>query len=144
MGTRGRKSSTELTTKAPLTVLAERRPSPPADLTEAEGLVWSDVVGCMPCGWLSKAQVPLLVAYCRHTARAGLLAQQLSAFDPAWVKVEGGVQRLDKLLAMAERETRALTACARSLRLTPQSQYGPRAAATAASKGNGPRPWDPI
>jgi hypothetical protein len=143
MGTRGRKSSTELT-KAPLTVLAERRPSPPADLTEAEGLVWVDVVGCMPAGWLSKAQVPLLVAYCRHTARASLLAQQVSAFDPGWLKVDGGVQRLDKLLGMAERETRTVNACARSLRLTHQSQYGPRAAATAGRKGGAPRPWDPI
>jgi hypothetical protein len=35
---------------------------------------------------------------------------------------------LDKLLAMAERETRAATACARALRLTPQSIMHPRTA----------------
>jgi hypothetical protein len=36
--------------------------------------------------------------------------------------------QLDKLFAMAERETRAATACARSLRLTPQSVMHPRTA----------------
>jgi hypothetical protein len=102
-----------------------------------------DTVECMQSSWLNQAQVPLLVASCRHTARASVLAQQVSAFDPAWLKADGGVQWLDKLPAIAERETRALIACAQSLRLTHQSKYGPRAAATTASKVKGRRRWDP-
>jgi hypothetical protein len=143
MGTRGRKSSEELSTRQ-LTVLAERRPSPPADLTEAEALIWTDTIGTMPASWLSRAQVPLLSAYCRHVARASFLSEQANKFDAEWLKIDGGVQRLDKLLGMAERETRALTACARALRLTPQSQYSHRTAARMAAKGAGPRPWDPM
>ena len=37
--------------------------------------------------------------------RASVLAQQVSAFDAEWLRADGGVQRLDKLLAMAERDT---------------------------------------
>jgi hypothetical protein len=143
MKSRGRKSGAELSTR-PLSVLAERRPNPPADLSEAEALVWRDVVGCQPGGWLSKAQVPLLVGYCRHTVRAQLLAQQINGFQPEWLKADDGLQRFDRLLSMADREGRALNAFARSLRLTPQSRYGPRAAATIAEAGKGPRPWEPI
>jgi hypothetical protein len=54
--------------------------------------------------------------------RAGLLAQQIAKFKPDWLKEPGGLERLDKLLQMADRETKALSACARSLRLTQQSQ----------------------
>ena len=47
--------------------------------------------------------------------------------------VDGGLERLDRLLAIAERETRAITACARALRLTPQAQMHPRTAGRAVS-----------
>jgi hypothetical protein len=110
---------------------------------EVEAVIWAEVVGCMPSGWLSKAQTPLLVAYCRHAARADLLAQQVNRFRPEWLTAEGGVERFSKILAMAERETKAVTAAARALRLTPASQYGPRKGATINSAAtDGPRPWD--
>ncbi|MGQ7793749.1 hypothetical protein ACUN0C_15185 [Faunimonas sp. B44] len=141
MGTRGRRSSAELTL-APV-VLAERRPSPPPSLTDAEAAVWVDVVGAMPATWFTKAARPVLVNYVRHVVRGELLAQQVAAFDPDWLGVEGGLDRLDKLLRMAERETKAATACARALRLTPQSQILPRTAGTAvARQPDGPRPWE--
>jgi formate-dependent phosphoribosylglycinamide formyltransferase (GAR transformylase) len=98
----------------------------------------------MPSGWFSRAQYPILAAYCRHTVRATHLAQLIARFEPDWITVEGGLQRLDKLLAMAERETRAITACARSMRLTQQAQIQPRGAgrAVANSSRDGNRPWD--
>ena len=102
--------------------------------------MWRDIVDSMPAAWLSRAQHPLLMAYCRHVARAEMLAATLNEFRPEWLGEEGGLQRLDKLLAMAERESRALTACARSMRLTHQSAYGPRKAATVLDAVAGPRP----
>jgi hypothetical protein len=105
--------------------------------------VWCEVVGCQPGGWLTKAQAPLLVAYCRHVVRAQFLAERVNKFKPEWLAEEGALERLDKLLNMSDRESRALNAFARSLRLTPQSQYGPRKGATInASASDGPRPWD--
>ena len=51
------------------------------------------------------------------------------------LKADGGVPVLDKLLAAAERESRAVMALARSMRLTLQAKYDARAAGRAA---NGP------
>jgi hypothetical protein len=63
----------------------------------------------------------------------------------AWLRADGGVERLNRLLAMAERESKALVAMARALRLTPSSQYGPRKGATInAGSYDGPRPWEPM
>jgi hypothetical protein len=59
------------------------------------------------------------------------------------VKAKGGLERLDRMLAMAERETRAALACARALRVTPQSQILPRTAGRLAIEDTGRRkPWD--
>lgn len=139
MGTRGRKSGAELST---LRVISVKRPGPPADLTETEQQIWREIVGCMPAGFFRRAQFPILANYARHVARAALLAGEINRFEPAWLRKEGGVQRFDLLLRMAERETRAGTACARSLRLTIQSQRHPSTAGTAMrSVSQYPPPW---
>src|SRR3954470_8039061 len=117
MRQRGRKSSAEMSIQPGLSVIETRRSPPPRELTEAEATVWRETVGCVPAGWFTRATFPLLKAYCRHTARAEMLAELVNSFRPEWIAEEGGMQRLDKLLAMAERESRALTACARSMRL---------------------------
>jgi DNA polymerase III delta subunit len=71
------------------------------------------------------------------------IAQQIAAFETEWLAVEGGLQRLDKLHAMAERETKLMMALARSMRLTHQSQYKAETAYTAArSVSNLEPPWD--
>ena len=141
MGSRGRRSSADLSTK--LAVISERRPAAPAGLTEAGAAVWRDVdrAPCLRIG--SREPMPILTAYVRHVCRVELLAQQVSQFDPAWIKAEGGLERLNRLLAMAERESKAVVAVGRALRLTPSSQYGHRKAATinAAATERDPS-WD--
>jgi hypothetical protein len=91
-----------------------------------------------------RAAFPVLIEYTRHVCRARLLEAQIERFQIEWTKVEGGLDRFDRLLAMAERETRALTACARALRLTPHSVMHPRTA--GRSMNDTPdhvrRPWD--
>lgn len=137
----GRKSAASLAAvPVPLSV---RRPPPPVTLGEAEATIWRDIVGAMPADWFSRESYPTLTGLCRHTARADMLADLLKDFTPEWVKVEGGLQRLDKLLAMGARETTAATACARALRLTQQARILPRGAGRAmANHTPGPRPWD--
>jgi len=137
----GRKSAASLT--AVPVPLAIRRPAPPERLLQAEAIIWRDVVGAMPADWFTRESYPVLAAFCRHTARADMLAGLLADFTPEWIKVEGGLQRLDKLLAMAARETTTATACARALRLTQQARIQPRGAGRAvANNPAGPRPWD--
>lgn len=142
MGSRGKKSSAELATVAPVPLNAHR-PAPPEGLSERASAVWKDVVGTAPLGWFSRAQYPILIAYCRHAACAEALAEQITGFQINWIKEDGGVERLNKLLAMAERETRALTACARAMRITKQAQIEPRGAGrrVAATLQTG-KPWE--
>jgi len=116
---------------------------PPAELTDAQAVVWRDVIGSLPGGWLTQAAHPILVAFCRHVCRARMLERQIARLEPEWTRLDSGLERLDRLLAVAERETRAITACARALRLTPQAQMHPRTAGRAVSNvPSGPRPWD--
>jgi len=139
MGTRGRKSASELAV-VPVAIPA-RRPPPPSGLREDEKEVWRDVTATMPGGWFTKAQFPVLIAYCRHSARAADLAKQINCFEPEWLLVDGGIARLEKLLGMATRETNAMLACARSMRLTHQAQIYPRGAGRRLA-GSGSRPWE--
>jgi hypothetical protein len=97
----------------------------------------------MPGDWLTRAAYPILIAFCRHTCRARLLEMQIAKFEPEWTSVEGGLERLDKMLAMAERETRAIAACARAMRLTPQALMHPKTAGRRINDSQpGPRPWE--
>ena len=139
---RGRKSAAELS----VIVDASRRlpPPVPADLTDAQGAVWRDTVGSLPGNWMTEAAHPIMVAYCRHVCRARLLEMQIVQFEIEWTSVDGGLERLDRMLAMAERETRAMTACARALRLTPQSRVQPITAGRAFRDmpSSRPMPWE--
>ena len=142
---RGRKSAAEVEMGSLVVDVSRQLPlPPPAELTDAQAAVWRDAAASMSGGnWLTRGAAPILVEYSRHVCRARLLERMISDFQPEWLKVDGGVERLDRLLAMAERETRAATACARALRLTPQSQIGPRTAGRRTDAlPTGPRPWD--
>ena len=139
---RGRRSANDLAT---VVIDASRTtpPSPPSELTDAQAGVWRDVVGSLPGNWLTRAAHPILIAYCRHVCRARLIEMRIAKFEVEWTKHPGGLERLDKLLAMAERETRAIAACARALRLTPQAQMHPRTAGRAVENmPKGAMPWD--
>ena len=140
MGARGRQSADALAT---VTVIEAKRPAPPATLSVIEAALWRDVVATMPADWVRRAQFPLLVAFCRHSARADVLAGQIAAFKPEWLSEAGGLERFDKLHSMAERETRAMAASARALRITNQTQITPgKAGRATAREGGGKRPWD--
>ena len=97
----------------------------------------------MPQDWFTREHYPSLIAYCRHVCRGRWIAQQIASFVPEWLSHGGGLQRLDKLHAMAERETKLMMALARSMRLTHQSQYKAEVAyAAARSVSSLEPPWD--
>ena len=97
----------------------------PSELTDGQADVWRRVVGSMPGDFMTKAAHPILIEYCRHVCRAGLLEQQIAAFEVEWTRVDGGLERLDRMLSMAERETRAITACARATVANIRGEGGP-------------------
>jgi hypothetical protein len=123
MRQRGRRSSADL-----VSIVSRRMPSaPPSDLSPDQASIWRDAVGTLPDDWIKPPAYPLLAEYCRHVQRARMLEQQITQCDAAWINALG-LASFDRLLAMGERETRAVAACARALRLTPQSLILPRSA----------------
>ena len=147
MRQRGRKSPQAL---ADIVVDTRRKSAPsapsapPTELTDAQAAVWRDVVSSLPDTWFRRAAHPILIQYCRHACRARLLEMQIQRFEIEWTKVEGGLERLGQLLALAGRETSLMLACARALRLARHQIMHPRTAARAIGSmpPPGPRPWE--
>jgi hypothetical protein len=137
-----RKSAASLSVIAPLP--GQRRPEPPQELTEAEAAEWRAVVERLPVDWFPRETHPLLVAYCRHVVRARLIAGLINGFDPASVASDEGLRRLDKLAAMAERESKAISSLATRMRISQQSRYHQRTAHTKASDPKAAQPWQRI
>ena len=148
MAKRGRKSAAELSVVS--VSLQGDRPPAPAELTAQEAEVWSEIVESIPGGWISRAQEPLLAAYCRHVSAADRLSIMIDHFKPD-LEEPGALQRFAKLLSMRERETKALSSLATRMRLTQQSQMHPRTAARAMSDAGGhaklwerKAPWEDV
>jgi hypothetical protein len=143
MTQRGRKSAASLAIQpSPVGI---PRLQAPSILSDAEKRAWTGIVNALPAEYFTPAQTPLLIALCRRIVRADVMAAQILEFREEWTSVEGGLERLDRLFAMADREDRGITALARSLRLTLQSLRTAGSAATihrgAAAAGTA-RPWD--
>ncbi|WP_430316985.1 hypothetical protein [Pseudomonas sp. p1(2021b)] len=136
MAERGKRSVASLAVAAPTGI--DRRLAPSADLTAAQKAVWVSVVNARPADWFGDEHVGLLAQYCRHKVQADLIAQQLEQFDPAWMVDDDGLKRFDKLGSMLERETRAMNALLRSMRLTQQSLVR---ADKAVTTSKGKKPW---
>ena len=137
MAKRGRQSAASLSVAPSL--IETRRIAPPDSLTEREQGVWIDTAGSMPAHWFRPMHKPILASYCRHVAKSEKLASMVSQL----ISEPFDLAELDKLLAMAERETRAMTACARAMRITHQAQIQPRGAGSAtANQPKGLAPWE--
>ena len=144
MAKRGRKSAAELAlTDMPMVDVSRRMPPPPpSELSDAQAQVWRDAASCMSGDWLRRGAHAVLIEYCRHVCRSRLLEVQIAHFQQEWIAADGGLERLDRLLAMAERESKAAIACARALRLTPQAQMHPRVAGRRLAEVSPyPSPW---
>jgi hypothetical protein len=134
----GRRSRSELE-MSPLVVDVRRvmPPRPPNELTHDQSAIWRAVVGSMRGDWLTRGMHPVLTEYCRRVVRSRWLDQEIAS------TAAHDLERLDKLFGMAERESKAVLALARALRLTPQSQQHPSAAGRMArDRGpDYPLPW---
>jgi hypothetical protein len=150
MRQRGRKSSASL---AVLPLPPGKRQPPPASLSKEEAAEWVAIVNRMPGGWFGRETHALLTAFCRHTVEADRLSGMLAVLDDTLAEAaHQGRHEFDliceslgtreQLLRLRNAETRSLNAVARAMRLTQQSAFGNRAAATA-QRHEGPSPWAP-
>ncbi|MBB6407652.1 hypothetical protein [Mesorhizobium sangaii] len=115
---------------------------PPEGMSQAETDVWFDVVRCLPPDFIARESSEMLAAYCRHAVSTRDLSTLIARFNPKWLKVDGGISRFEKLLRMRAVESRAMLACARSLRLTSQARVDPKTAGRARRNGILPSFYD--
>jgi len=137
MAQRGRQSTASLAV-APM---GERRPSPPDTLTPTQAVIWQRITGVYPSGYFRPDSFDLLTAYCRHVDAAALLNAEIDRFQPEWLSDDDGLKRYKTLLECRDRESRTTMALARSMRITHQSRYTDKAAASV-QRTEGTRPWD--
>jgi hypothetical protein len=137
MGKRGRKSGAELATISAHSVIERvARPDAPYELTDAQCVIWRRISDDLPADWFTPKHVGLLKQYCRHEAQADRVAMLI---EQEVDKPIIDLQQYDKLLAMQEREGRALSSLATRMRITQQALYDKSKKAPSASAKN---PWD--
>jgi hypothetical protein len=133
MGARGPKSAAELTS---IQGFKAKAPPPDAKLTDAQAAVWKRITASKPGDWFNGDDLFLLAELCRALDMCDRLADAIDAMD-----IRNG-DTLARRLALRDKEARRVTVLATKLRLTPQSRYDKGAAATAAKRPNGARPWE--
>lgn len=132
MGSRGRKSKTDL---AIVTPTVTDRPEPAPGLTEEQTFEWLRITNSMPADEFTTAQLPMLEQYVKHRVEARHIGQMIA-------DVTGGdsdeldIVRYDKLLKMQERETRALASLAVRLGIAKTTK------ATSGSGNVTRKPWE--
>lgn len=126
-----------------------RRPAPPEDLTEAQAAVWKQTVDSEDASFFNTSALQeLLKDYCRHKVTAVALSRQVEKFETAISALAEAAdpetcKALDRVTKMRDRETKAAADLATKLRLTNQSRYTPKAAATASkNSGQTKKPWE--
>jgi hypothetical protein len=115
------------------------RPEPPRDFHGSELEYWRNIVSSVPGGWFSRANEPLLAAYCRHAATGERLTMLIDDLEAS--REPEDLRRWARLLAMRDRESKVALALARAMRLTQQSQMHPRSAGRAMADAGGPKLW---
>lgn len=141
MAQRGRKSTAGLSVLR--VVPGQERPEPPDELTKEEASEWRSIAERLPADWFTRETHGQLVNYCRHIVKARRVAEQVSAFRQEWLETDEGLHRYDKLLHMAERESRAIASLGTKMRITQQSRYAHKTAhAKASDASTAPKhPW---
>lgn len=146
MGNRGRESAAATGT-AKLTVFPgglARRPEAPEELTDAQAKVWKDTVASETVEFFdTDALRELLKDYCRHKVTGAALSRQIETYDAAKAMDPETAKNFDRVTKMRDRESKAAADLATKLRLTNQSRYTPKAAATASKAGgSAKKPWE--
>lgn len=144
MAQRGRKSAASLSVALAESVTHTKRLAPALHISDAERGVWLEVVNDQPAEAFTATHGPLLELYCRHVVQARVIADELANFSRAWLADDDGLDRYDRLLKMAERESRAASSLATRLRITRQSIDQQTVARTlkVGGAGRAKKPWE--
>jgi hypothetical protein len=114
----------------------------PRELTEAQGVVWRQVIGSKPTEWFDEGNIRLLLAYCKHAVEFERISQVVNEFKCEWLLDDEGVKRYEKLAKLQALHGGQILALSRSMRLAQQSQYDTQKASVASRKVTKARPWE--
>ena len=105
--------------------------------------MWRAIVSTKPPEWFSADTYPLLVAYCRTTIRARVVAKMIEDAVKQIGEGPGVAGVYEKLFDMEGKLSRTLCTLATKMRLSQQSKYGARGAEGVARRaGENPvKPW---
>lgn len=118
-----RTSASALAVAKPEKIEVVERPRAPHDLSDEEVEIWVAVVNSMPADWFSPANLPMLNQYCRHAIQARRVAEWL---EKATGDAGLTVGDYDKLLAMQDRESKAISSLAGRMRISQQAVINQR------------------
>jgi hypothetical protein len=113
----------------------DSRLAPPPNLSGPEAVLWAQVIDSKPADWFDVDTAPVLKEYVRAAVTCDALDARVKA------ALSGG-DDLKPLLDMRDKESRRMVSMATKMRLTQQSQYSHRAAASANGRTSGKRPWE--
>jgi len=120
-----------------------KRPDAPEELTAAQAAIWRKIVASEPPDFFSSQTTrDMLKDLVCHRDAIDQLAKTINAFRTEWLRNDEGSKMYNRYLRMRGDETRHFSLIATRLRLTNQSRYTPRAAATAERNAAKVRPWE--
>src|SRR5262245_29265218 len=132
MGTRGRKSSAELTVVARAAqVLVVKRPEPPECLSDEAAAEWREVVATFAADHFNRALFPVLEAYCDHAVARRKVAQIIRDLEEGDEWTAG---RYNTLRELHDRESRSLQALAVRLGIATATHVPTKNRAVLATK----------
>src|SRR6185369_7957874 len=120
-----------------------RRPDPPHELTPTQADIWRQIVSSEPVDFFSSHTTrEMLKDLCCHRDTSDRLNKTINQFRDEWMRSSDGMKMLKQYLKARGDETRHFSLIATRLRLTNQSRYTPKAAATASRNSAAVRPWE--
>ena len=136
---RGRKG--EFNVIQPVAVIPGQRLAPPNSLAADEIETWRAIVASMPADWFNTCPF-LLRALVAHIANAETLALALAEIRST-KDTRKRLQEFNRLTAMLNRETTAITNLSQKLRLAPRAKYTmERSTNIKSHTPQGKRPWE--
>ena len=133
----GRQSAADLSVATNITEIAQR-PEPPEGLTSRQIIEWKAITNRLPADWFTRETLAMLTQLVGHIEDAEMIETMLQRHR---YPEEGKVLDMGEyntLLISRERESRAIMALSRSMRITQQATYDPE-----RRKGSpGKKPWD--
>lgn len=141
MEQRGRKSAASLQI-GNVVHLNGQWPEAPEHLTESQVANWDKIVRTKPNDWFAADTYPLLIEYVRAIDGATAIAAALDRFQAEWMNDPAGLKRFEQLTRLQDAKAATLARLATKMRLSQQSRYTEKTAATAAKQASGRKPWE--